>query len=207
MVVEKLGIFQKILGAIGKRFLYNRSQKVNLYMNAIIVQSTIEEFKEIHGDYKTALENFNRVLETGVREIVSDLIDQEFMFGIGLKTLLSRTLSDCVFALKVGLWTLMGKKYKIIYSEPVWISPCESDNHLGKIVIKIKACPFCYGFKNIKNELDDKNFGDFIAMMMRGILQETLDYIGKDVVITCRETKCFMNGDEYGELELIFNSK
>jgi hypothetical protein len=208
MVVEKLGFLSKFLGAIGKRLIYRQSQKVNLHTCAQIVQVTIDKFVEVYGDYNTGIEEFNQAVTQGVRDMVADMMHEKIMFGKGLGDIVSQSETDTPNAIGIGFWALMGKKSKKMIEKPIWYPAEETDDGIGKVVIGIKQCPFCNGHENVQDKLDDdKNFGDFFAMMIGGIIQEIMEYVGNEYDIESKETKCFMNGDEKGELTLWFHPR
>ncbi|MHA1268155.1 MAG: hypothetical protein ACTSPY_00085 [Candidatus Helarchaeota archaeon] len=204
MVVKKLGFFTKMLGKLGKRLIFNMSQKINLYTCAIIVQETMRVFKDIYGDWEIGLEEFNEALTTGVREMVADMMDEKILFGKGLADIVSMTPSDSISAVEIGFWALMGSESRKLIGKPVWYSADQTEDNIPKLVVEIKTCPFCCGMENIEGELKNIHFGDFFAAMIGGILQEMMDYVGNEFNIVNKETKCFMRGDDKGELTFYF---
>ncbi|MBD3230376.1 MAG: hypothetical protein GF329_19510 [Candidatus Lokiarchaeota archaeon] len=209
MVVEKLGFFSKLLGAIGKRFIFKFSQKINLYTCALIVQETVEVFKDVYGSYEVGMEEFNNALLMGVRDMVADMMDENIMFGKGLGDIVSRDPLDTPNAIGIGFWALMGAKSKKMIEKPIFIPAEETEEGIAKVVIGIKQCPFCCGAdKSIKDKLKEgRHYGDFFALMIGGIIQEIMDYVGREYNIESKETKCFMDGDGKGELTLYFHPR
>ncbi len=207
MVVDKLGFFTRILAKLGQRIIFNTSQRVNLYTTALIVQETLKLFIEIFGDFETGVAEFNDALTTGVREMIAEMLDEPIMLGVGLKDVISRTPSDTISAVTVGFWALMGGESKKLIEKPVWIPAEEAEDNIAKLVIGIKTCPFCCNMNNIESELKEIHYGDFFALMIGGIIQEIEDYVGNEFKIVAKETKCFMRGDDKGELTLYFYPK
>lgn len=209
MVVDKLGFFSRLLGIIGKRFIYNTSQKINLYTCAIIVQETVEVFKDAYGSYEEGMEEFNNSLLLGVRDMVADMMDENIILGKGLGDIASRDPADTPIAIGIGFWALMGGKCQKMIEKPKYLPAEETVDGIAKVVIGIKQCPFCCGAdKTIKDKLKEgKHYGDFFALMIGGIMQEMFDYVGTDIDIESKETKCFMDGDDKGELTLYLHPR
>ncbi|MHA1310807.1 MAG: hypothetical protein ACTSQO_07725 [Candidatus Helarchaeota archaeon] len=208
MVIDKLNFFTKLLGSFGKRYIFNTAQKINLYTCGLIVQETMKIFMDIYGDYEIGIEEFNEALATGVKEMIADMLDQSYLFGKGLGDIVSRTPSDSCSAIEIGFWALMGKESKQLIEKPIWVPFEQPNEYIGKLVVGIKRCPFCFGMdKNIESKLTKVHYGDFFAIMIGGILQEIMEYVGNDFEMISKETKCFMRGDEKGELTIYFKQR
>ncbi|NHI94001.1 MAG: hypothetical protein EAX96_16045 [Candidatus Lokiarchaeota archaeon] len=209
MVSKKLGWIKRRLGDFGNKLFYRKSEKMNLFIVTSIVQSVIEEYRNIYeGDLPKALKELAKGSETGAGEIVSDLIENPIMFGISLKFLLSKHLPDVGLQIWWTLLSILGNDAKKIFGKPKFIPATEAEDGITKIVIALKQCMMCSTKLNIAPEdLGDQDYFHVITSIAEAAVQHMQDYVENDYKIKCKETKCFLRGDDQGELTLFFYPK
>ena len=209
MVSKKLGWIKKRIGDFGNKIFYWRSDKFNLLLMASIVQSVIEEYQEIYeGDLPKALEVLAQGAEAGSGEFVTDLIENPIMFGISLKFLLSKHLPDIASQIWWTLQTIAGSDAKKLFGRPKFIPAEESEEGVAKIVTPIKQCIMCATKTDIStDDLGDHDYFHVLTILAQAAVQHVEDYVGNSYKIECKETKCFLRGDDHGEITTYFYPK
>ena len=206
MPVEKLGWFRKALAAMGKRFYYWRSKKIKLVVINAMVRAILRIYAEQNGgNYEKGLREFTEQVEQESLYLVSRLIERPIALGISLGSLMARDYADFEFLTKLIFWVVLGKGYKDIWEEP--IITIEEDGTLN-FILREKVCLLCAGEKEItRRDLNDFTLGKALAALFAGVVQALQDYLGNEVRVTGKETKCFMRGDPYGEITITLTPK
>ncbi len=206
LVVEKLGWIKKQLGNIGNKVFFWKSDKINLLLIASIVQSVIEEYQEMNdGNLPNALEKLAEGAEMGAAEIVTDLIENPIMFGISLSFLLSRNLEDIALQIWWTLKSVSGKDASKIFGMPKFFPAEKEEDGIAKIKVPIKQCMMCANQTNLSAEdLGGQDYFHVITVLAGSAIQHVQDYVGNKYKIKSKETKCFIRGDDEGEITLYF---
>ena len=209
MVAEKISWFKKVLAGLGKRLYFRREPKMNIMLLAVIVRSVINEFKEFYGDWEAAFSRLDAAVAEESKNIIAEMIDQPILFGVGLRTMLSRSLEDIPFLVKMTFWVMAGKNSKKIFGEPLLIPAEESPEKVPKIIIPIKKCMMCAGLTTVDPTefKDDRNYFDYVAAVLAGTMGHIEEYVGNEYKVVGKETKCFLRGDDQGELTVWFYPK
>jgi len=209
MVAKKLGWIKKAIGDVGKKLFFRQTDKINMFLMIAIVQSVIEEYRIIHeGNLSRALETLAQGAGTGASEIVADLIEKPVMAGMGMKFLLSKHLPDVALQIEWTLWSLAGKNAEKIFGKPMFIPAENSTEGVPEVVIPIKQCVMCAAKTDIKPEdLGNHDYFHVITELAEAAIQHIQDYVENRYRVLCRETKCFLRGDDQGELTVFFYPK
>ena len=209
MVSKKLGFIKKTIGKYGKRLFWWKTEKINLFLIVSIVQAVIEVYQEIkEGSLPEALESLAKGAEAGAGDIVTDLIENPIMFGIGMKFLLSKDIRDVALQIGWTLWALAGNDSGRLLGKPVFIPAEEAEEGVPKIIVSILKCPMCATQGGIKPEdLGGYDYFHVITALAGSAVQHVEDYVGNEYTVICKETKCFLRGDDKGEITAFFYPK
>ena len=207
MVIEKIGWFKRRMGDIGKRLFFNKSEKMNLLLTSAIVQSTIEEYTSIMGgSLPDALKLFGEGVKAQALDLVTEAIETPILFGLKLAFLLSKEPSDIAIQMGFTFWGLAGKMSKEHFTKPKFISAEESEDNIAKVIIGVKKCPVCIGLTNVtEKDLQGEDYITVLSALSEAAIQDIQDYVGNKYKIVCKETKCFLRGDDQGEMTLYFH--
>ncbi|MDD1776869.1 MAG: hypothetical protein LUQ65_01790, partial [Candidatus Helarchaeota archaeon] len=136
--------------------------------------------------------------------VTADLVETPILFGISMRSFLSKDLKDIPFIIEFVFYTVLGEKWAYFVSKPEYLPAELSRKKLPQYVIKILHCPFCY---SVTKEKEDSStlepgvtHGTWFAKLIEGIMQGMFDYTGIKYRVDGEETQCFMNGYDYGEL-------
>ncbi|MHA1793958.1 MAG: hypothetical protein ACTSVI_15055 [Promethearchaeota archaeon] len=206
MPVEKLGWFKKKVASIGKHIYYWKLKKINLYAVNSMLRNLVHLYGELNdGDYAKGIRELAAQIEMESQNFISEMIDEPILLGVTMSSVMSKSVEDVVFFATLMFWSMLGKDYKEIWAEPTMKT--EEDGTVV-IVMQQKKCLFCAEESKLTREqLGDFTTGEILASMFKGILQAVQNYVGNDYEVTARETKCFMRGDNMGEITVWFTPR
>lgn len=199
--VEKLGWFRKKIAGLGKRIYFRKSKKINLFSVNCMTRHLLKTYAEINnGNYELGLRDFCAQIEEESKNIIAEMIETPILFGISMKSVMSKSPEDLAFISALTLWAVLGKEYQELWSEPKLVI---EENGVLKLTMREQICLFCTEERELtQNDLGDANLGDILASIFKGIIQALEEYVGNEYEITARETKCLLRGDTYGEITL-----
>lgn len=200
---EKLSIFRKALGKVGKRLMWYLSKKINRLF--------------LHAAWKSVILNFSNLTENDVHETTK--IWYEIGKGAGdslmytwldrAKMLYSKNLEDMMVVIESAWHAFLGNSPdKITYFKP------GDGDEVARIIWQFNKCWICSEIKEDPDleHLDFKNNTEFgYASCASGIFETALqmvqDYVKNSYKVVVRETKCFMRGDDCQEFTAWFFPK
>ncbi len=209
MPVKKLKWYHKLIGNMGKRLFYAKSQKLNLMATTLMVRNTMEEYKDIKGSYEKGIDEFEKVCTIGTWEIISRMMEQKVAFGIGLYDIISTYLPDSAWAIPLGFYSLAGKDFmQHIYDDAVFVPAEESPDGNPRIVVTFKKCMMCAGVPDEKKEeLKNVCYGGYFGVLLASATGVMSDEVGWGYDIEGSEVKCYLKGDDHPEFLLKFTPK
>jgi hypothetical protein len=199
---EKLGFLEKLLGTIGKRYMWWRAKKANKLLVHLGFVYTIYELYKLTDSFDKAADIMKQVgLEAG-KDIVYESLELA-------KPVLSRSIADLEVILKSSWYAFLGKQ-KINYFEYV---PPDSEG-VEKIIWRCNNCMLCSEIdsdpilKDILDNTEEKvSFGSVMCGIFESFFNTVMEYAGRNFEIKVEETKCMGRGDDYQELRAIFTPK
>lgn len=199
---EKLGFFEKLLGSIGKRYMWWRAKKANKLLVHLGFVYTIFELYKLTGSFDKTAEIMKKVgLEAG-KDIVYESLELA-------KPVLSRSIADLEVILKSAWYAFLGKQ-KIDYFEYI---PPDSEG-VEKIIWRCNQCMLCSEIDSdtILKDVFEKSevhisFGSVMCGIFESFFNIVMEYAGRPFDINVEETKCISLGDPYQELTAIFTPK
>lgn len=204
MPVKKTNWFYRLMGNIGKRLYYARSQKLNLMAVTLIVRNTIEEYKDIFGSYEEGIKGFEEACRLGTMDVISDMMQQKILLGIGLYDITSEYVPDTAWAVELGLGALAGNDFiKKIFQSANYLPAEVSGEENPKVIVKFKKCMMCSGVPNSKKkELGKACYGGYFAVLLSAALQMMGEEVNWGYDFEGVEEKCFLHGDDHAEFHL-----
>ncbi|MHA1230124.1 MAG: hypothetical protein ACTSRP_05430 [Candidatus Helarchaeota archaeon] len=197
---EKLGFIEKLLGSIGKIYMWFKAKKCNKLLAHLGHLYSVYELAKLTGSYEKALEIMKLAgIEAG-NDIVLESIDLA-------KPVLSKSIEDIKVILNSSWYAFLGKE-KIDYFE--YVPPDE--NGVEKIIWRCNKCMLCSGIDEdifIKDDLE--KIESSLASLLLGIFESffgiIMEYAGRSFDIKVYETKCMAKGDPYQEITAVFTPK
>ena len=192
------------MGNFGKRLYYAKSQKLNLMAVTLIVRNTIEEYKNIFGSYEEGISHFEDACKIGTMDVISDMMQQKIMLGIGLYNIVSMYIPDSAWAVELGLGALAGKDFmKKIFKNSNYLPEQVSGSDHPKIIVKFKRCMMCAGVPNSKKQdLGKACYGGYFGVLLAAALQMMGEEVGWPYDFEGEEVKCFLDGSDHGEFHI-----
>ncbi|MHA1750969.1 MAG: hypothetical protein ACTSYZ_01245 [Candidatus Helarchaeota archaeon] len=197
---EKLGFKEKLLGSLGKRYMWMKGKKANKLLVQLGFLYSVYELAKLTGDYEKALDIMKQVgFEAG-----NDLIYESIELA---KPILSRSIEDLKVILNSSWYAFLGKE-KIDYFE--YFPPDE--NGIEKVIWRCNKCMLCSGIQDdifLKDDFDkiEGSFSSILIGIFEAFFGIVLEYAGKSYDIKMTETKCIAKGDPYQEITVIFTPK
>ncbi len=204
MVKEKLSGFKKRIAGIGKRLAHRKLKKTSFLLIADLCNVVIDTFSEIHGSRSAGIKKYAEIIRRESIEVTADIVETPILFGISMRSFLSKDLKDFVFFIEFIFHTVLGGKWSYFISKPEYIPAELSSKKVPQYRLKIIHCPFCYNITKEKEDISELEpgikHGTWFAKLLEGIMQGIVDYLGMEYEVTCEETQCMMEGNDYGEL-------
>ncbi len=202
----ELSRFKKLLGGLGKRLYHLRESKEKMNFLSYMYETIIEEYADIHGgNYENAIDHLIELIKPMSIEVISKLLLDVKVAGVPYKSLITKSLEDLPYLMETSLYAIFGNwATKVFEKQPVLIPASESAEKVPTIVLLIKECPFCSYTTISPEKLGAHKYGKFLCLTTEQMLQATEDYIGNEYTVVGRETKCFLNGDDRGEMRFWF---
>ncbi|MHA1377589.1 MAG: hypothetical protein ACTSRG_04300 [Candidatus Helarchaeota archaeon] len=200
--VEKLGWFRKRIADIGKRIYYAKSEKLNFLIVNLMVKHITRAYAEIFDSYEKALEEIEALVRSEARNILIEIIERPILLGRNMKMVLSKSLDDIAFLASTVFFGILGKDFSKFFAEPEF----SIYRGVGTLTIRMNRCPVCAGIHDIKQEelggKEGKTLAGFLAILFEEIIELEQEYVGNEYFVEAKETKCFMKGDPYGEIQV-----
>ncbi len=202
---EKMGFLQKLLASIGKRLLWWRAEKMDLYVLALMARETVKKYQEIlDGDLKRAVDTLKEQFAQSAKTYLSDFMDQ-------MKYIVSKDLKDMEYLSSISLYSILGKHYKEFFLGAKFVPADDPNNEDGipkyvTISPKCLMCSVLYDYENM-HEYKDLNYGEVISYALGSLVEIIFDYVGHNYKVEVRETKCFLRGDPYSEIVMLLREK
>lgn len=204
MVRKKIGPFQKFLAAIGKRLLWWRAEKMDLYVLSLMARETVVKYREIlNDDLPGAVNTLKEQFASSARTYLQ-------IFMSELKLIVSLDLKDIEFMQDVALYSILGPEYKKFYSSIKYVAADDPSNpeKLHKFINIIPKCLMCSCIHDLNaDEYKDTDYGEIITYALASLLELVFDYIGLSYTVSLKETRCFMKGSPYGEVVMFLHEK
>jgi len=207
MSVQKLGFFRKLLIGLGKNLYYRKCEKVNVLGLVLMMREHLRDYREVlGGTLENALSEFEKQIKVQAAEVISKLISEPIMMGVSMSYALSRDINDLPFTTQAMFHGMIGKDYYKVFEYPKLTL---NQDGSGNLVIRMKQCIMCAGINDIaKEEIMKKDYGGTVATLFGTVIKEAWDYMEMPYqVLEAKETKCFLRGDPYGEITIIFAPK
>lgn len=204
MVRKKIGFFQKFLAEVGKRLMWWRAEKMDLYVLALMARETVIKYREIlNGDLHQAANTLKEQFASSARTYLQTFMSQ-------LKLIVSKDLKDMEFMSEVSLYSILGPDYRKFFTNVKYVPADDPTNaeKLHKFVTIIPKCVMCSVIRDLKvEEYQDTNYGEIIANALGSLLELIFDYIELPYTVEVKETRCFMRGSPYGEVVMFLHEK
>ncbi|NVM52919.1 MAG: hypothetical protein HWN66_04390 [Candidatus Helarchaeota archaeon] len=204
MVKEKLSGIRKRVAGIGKRLAYRKMKKTSFLLIADLCNVVIDKFSDLYGSRSAAIKKFAEICKEESIRVTADIIETPVLFGISLRSFLSRNLTDFRFIIELIYHIVLGSKWPYFLAKPEYIPAELTADRVNKYLLKILHCPFCYNITKAKEDIDELEpgvtHGTWFAKLLQGIMQGIVDYLGMQYDVNCEETQCLMSGYEYGEM-------
>jgi len=198
---KKVGFREKLLAALGKRWMYWKARKVTKLLINLSYREIMRLLVELYGNLESAL---NAVFELSLHagpEFLNEWVE-------GANVIFSKDVSDHALYIKSGYYSFTGDHISYIkYFPPEKVG----DPH--RVVWRLDKCFVCAGmlddptFSVKKEALDNQGWGNPIAGIFQATTKMINEYIGLEFISKVRETKCFLRGDPYGEFVAEFYPK
>lgn len=204
MVREKVGFVQKFLASVGKRLLWWRAEKMDLYVLAVMARETVLKYREIlNDDLGTSIQLLKKQFADSAKTYLRNFMSQ-------LKLVVSKDLNDMEFMSEVALWSILGKDYKNFFIPSKYIAADDPINPYG-LPYFLGVSPKCLMCSIIddldKEEFYDKNYGEIISYALGSLIEIILEYTGYNYRVEVKETRCFLRGDPYSEIIYLLHEK
>ncbi len=204
MVRKKIGIFQKFLAQAGKRLLWWRAEKMDLYVLALMARETVIKYRELlNGNLQEAVTTLKEQFASSARTYLQTFMSQ-------LKLIVSKDLKDIEIMSEVSLYSILGPDYRKFFSTITYV-PADDPNNadkLHKFITIFPKCVMCSVIGDLKKEeYRDTDYGEIISHALASLLELILEYVGQPYTVEIKETACFMRGSPYGEVVMYLHEK
>ena len=203
MVREKVGLLQRFLGSIGKRLLWWRAEKMDLYILALMARETVRKYEEILGDTDQAVETLKIQFAESAKTYLMSFMNQ-------LKLVVSKDLSDIEFMSSLSLYSIMGKNFRKFFSNVHYITADDPSNEdrAHKFITYAPKCLMCSVLTADDQErFKNTSYGEIISYALGSLFEIILDYVGYNYRVEVKETKCLLRGDPFGEVTMTLREK
>ena len=202
MVREKAGWVQRFLASVGKRLLWWRAEKMDLYVLAITAREVVRKYEEVlDGDLGLAVNTLKEQFASSAKTYLMSFMDQ-------MKLIISKDLKDMEFMSEVSLYSILGKDYKQFFSGARYIPADAPGNEEGvpKFINISPKCVMCSVIKDLDMErYRDLNYGEIISYALGSLIEIILDFVGYHYRVEVKENRCFLRGDPYSELIMLLH--
>ncbi len=200
MVREKMGAFQRFLASIGKRLLWWRAEKMDLYVLALMARETVKKYQEIYdGDLQRAVDTLKEQFASSAKTYLSTFMDQ-------MKFIVSKDLKDMEIMSGVAMFSILGKTYRKWFANAKFMPKDApfNDDGVDKFVNISPKCLMCATLeKQDYEDYKDVNYGEIISYALGSLMEIIFDYVGHSLQVKVREKRCFLRGDPYSEIEML----
>ncbi|MBD3227327.1 MAG: hypothetical protein GF329_03990 [Candidatus Lokiarchaeota archaeon] len=194
---NKIGIWKKFLGRIGKHFYWWKANKTSGLMFTVTILECIKTLIELNnGDIIEGMRQSSNVGSLVGKEVVSELL------GAG-EMIFSKRVEDMPYLIKVAWYIFLNDEIEDIEYLP------KTAEEPHRVVWKLSDCMFCkyleyeteYNFdqNTLKTKETRLTYGSPVTKAVESIINEILDYVESEYRCEVYETKCIQNGDPYPE--------
>ncbi len=196
MVAKKLGFFRKILSKIGKHYLWWKQPKlVGLFLSLTYLEDVKMLMQLTDGTLEDALQDFFELGKVAGHDITYEFLD------VG-KYVFSQNLEDLPKIIETAYYVMTGQKFSSCKYLPA------DQDHPIRVVFTLDRCLFCGGLKKettiLVNEesMGKQTWGAVISGIVEAAVETIEEYVGNNLEVEVRETKCIMKGDPYAEFTI-----
>lgn len=204
MVRKKVGFMQRFLASVGKRLLWWRAEKMDLYVLAVMAKETVLKYRELlNDDLGAAVEMLKKHFSDSAKTYLRNFMAQ-------LKLVVSQDLEDMEFMSEVALWSILGKDYRKFFIPTKYIAADDPINpyNLPYFLSVNPKCLMCSILEEgEKEEYKDTNYGEIISYALGSLIEIILEYVGHNFRVEVKETRCFLRGDPYSEIIYLLHEK
>ncbi|TFG06012.1 MAG: hypothetical protein EU536_00280 [Promethearchaeota archaeon] len=204
MVREKVGFVQRLLASIGKRLLWWRAEKMDLYVLALMARETVLKYQELlDGNLEAAVNTLKVQFAESAKTYLRNFMNQ-------LKLVVSKDLNDMEFMSEVSLWSILGPKFREFFAPSKYLpagDPINPYNNPCFVSISPK-CVLCSVIQDLDMEkYRDLDYGAIISYALGSLIEIIMEYVGHNYRIEVKETRCFLRGDPYSEMVYLVHEK
>ncbi|MHA1130392.1 MAG: hypothetical protein ACTSQQ_06240 [Candidatus Helarchaeota archaeon] len=196
--------FQKILASIGKRLMWWRAEKMDLYVLTLMARETVRKYREIYnGDLQRAVDTLKEQFASSAKTYLSNFMDQ-------MKFIVSKDIKDLEYMSGISLYSILGKNYRKWFSTAKYMPKDApfNDDGVDKFINISPKCLLCSALP--LEEMEDYknvNYGEVISYALGSLIELILEYVGYKFNIQVREKRCFLRGDPYSEIEMLLHPR
>lgn len=203
-MTEKLSTFRKAVGGLGKRLAFRVMKKTSFLLITDLCNVVIDKYTELYGSRSVGIKKFAEILRKEAIDVTSDIVETPILFGISMRSFLSKDLRDISFIIEMVFYTVLGEKWSYFMGKPEYIPAELTWNKNPQWILRVLHCPFCYNITKMREDASKLEpgvtHGTWFAKLLEGIMQGMIDYTGLDYRVECVETQCFLNGHKNGEM-------
>lgn len=197
----KLSRFKRLIGGLGKRIYNWRETKESMNFLSYMYETIIQEYADIfNGDYGKAIDFLIEIVRPMTEELISKLLTEVKVLGVPFSDFLTQNVNDLPYIVETVLYAIFGSWSKNVYEKPILIPAAQSEQHVDEIVIRYNKCSFCCNTMIPPEKLGKQRYGKFTCLTFEQCIQLAQDYAKREVKVIGRETKCFHQGDQTGEM-------
>lgn len=204
MVRKKIGIFQKFLAQAGKRLLWWRAEKMDLYVLAMMARETVIKYRELlGGNLPEAVNTLKEQFASSARTYLQTFMGQ-------LKLIVSKDLNDIGLMSEISLYSILGPDYKKFFSNIRYLPADDPTNKekLHQFITVFPKCVMCSVIGDLKvEEYRGIGYGEIISHALASLLELIFEYVGQPYTVELKETRCFMTGSPFGEVIMYLHEK
>jgi hypothetical protein len=126
------------------------------------------------------------------------------------KRFFSKSMDDLEFMAETALFVVLGPKWNKVFETPVYVPAEETEEGIPQLIMVQKICVLCTGLKpgDIDHtKLRKNSYGELLAQALNALLQMIQDYVGNELTLVVKETKCRLRGDDCNEGRVYFTPK
>jgi hypothetical protein len=197
----KLSRFKRLLGGLGKRIYNWRETKEPMNFLSYMYETIIEEYADIfNGDYEKSIEFLIELVRPMTEELIAKLLTEVKVLGVPFSDFLTQNVNDLPYIVETVLYAIFGSWARNVYEKPILVPAARSEQHVDEIVVRYNKCPFCCNTTIPPEKMGKERYGKFTCLTFEQCIQLAQDYVGKEVTVVGRETRCFHQGDTIGEM-------
>lgn len=197
MVPDKLGWFRRLLSKVGKKLLWWRQPKLSGLIFSLTYLEDVKMLMDLtDGTLETALTEFHRLGKLAGHDITYEFLD------IG-KYVFSKSLEDLPMIIETSYYVMTGQRFSSCKYYPP-----DDQVPIPRVIFTLDRCMFCAGLKEEKSIEVNKEttgiqtWGSVMAGVVEAAVETIEEYVGNELRVEVKETKCIMRGDPYAEFTI-----